>query len=352
MEGGINKIKKCFLILELPPPVHGMTYINEIINNDLENDDNYFIHPISLTKSIKETGKRNIRKLIRNIFIIGNAWKALLQVPSKKVYLPLTHSTIGIIRDCLILLPALYKKKVFHIHGFTIIKSWEKSILFRLIFKILNKNAEFIVLCNEHQNQLKRLTHSAIHIIPNCINEPKSYNRTIKSSLSSIKLLYISNISKNKGVFELINTLTTNKNLHITIAGNIMDHEKQFFKALKKYPKQCHYVGFADEQKKQILLNTHDIFVLPSMLEEGAPVCLIEAMQAGLPIIATNKGCIPDMISGCGYILEGSFGHNKIAEGINYILDNYTKLSKNAINNYNTYFTKKIFINNLTTILE
>ena len=57
MEGGINKIKKCFLILELPPPVHGMTYINEIINNDLENDDNYFIHP--------EVSKLRIKQALR-----------------------------------------------------------------------------------------------------------------------------------------------------------------------------------------------------------------------------------------------------------------------------------------------
>ena len=32
--------------------MHGMTYINEIIYNDLKNDDNYFIHSINLTKDI------------------------------------------------------------------------------------------------------------------------------------------------------------------------------------------------------------------------------------------------------------------------------------------------------------
>jgi glycosyltransferase involved in cell wall biosynthesis len=346
------KIKKCFLILELPPPVHGMTYINEIIHNDLENDDNYFFHPISLTKSIKETGKRNIRKLIRNIYIIGNTWKTLLQVPTKKVYLPISHSTIGIIRDCLLLLPALHKKKVFHIHGFTIFKTWQKSILFRLVFNLLNNKAEFIVICREHQNQLKKLTHLPIYILSTCLKEQKSYDFKIKPSMSFIKLLFISNISKNKGVFELIKTLAINRNIHLTIAGKIMDNEDKFFKVLKKYPQQCHYVGFVDEQQKQTLLNTHDIFILPSRLEEGGPACIVEAMQAGLPVIASNKGCIPDMIKGCGYILEERFDHNNILEGINYVFHNYENLSEQAKETYNTYYTKNIFINKFTTILN
>ena len=183
-------------------------------------------------------------------------------------------------------------------------------------------------------------------------NNPKSYNLKIKPSMSSIKLLYISYISINKGIFELIKTLAIDKNIHLTIAGSIKENKDKFFKELKKYPQQCHYVGFADEQKKQRLLNSHDIFILPSRLEEGAPVCLIEAMQAGLPVIASNKGCIPDMIKGCGYILEERFDHNNILEGINYVFHNYENISEQAKETYNTYYTKNIFINKFTTILN
>lgn len=331
--------------------MHGMTYINEIIYNDLKNDDNYFIHSINLTKDITETGTRNLRKLLRNILIIINTWKVMINSPSDTVYLPLTQSKIGIIRDLLLLLPFLNKEKFFHIHGFTILKTWHESIIFRLLLKILTTKSELIVLCGEHLRQMKKITKMPLHILPNCIEEPKSYNLKIKPSMSFIKLLYISYISINKGVFELIKTLAIYKNMHVTIAGSIKENKDKFFKELKKYPQQCNYVGFADEQKKQMLLNTHDIFILPSRLEEGAPVCLIEAMQAGLPVIASNKGCIPDMIKGCGYILEEPFDHKKIVEGINYILDNYEHLSDRAVENYNTYFTKSKFISNLTTIL-
>lgn len=43
-------------------------------------------------------------------------------------------------------------------------------------------------------------------------------------------------------------------------------------------------------------LNKADIFCLPSKYE-GIPMSLIEAMGTGLPIIASNVGGIPDMLT-------------------------------------------------------
>lgn len=52
------------------------------------------------------------------------------------------------------------------------------------------------------------------------------------------------------------------------------------------------------------VLRDVDVFLLSSV-SEGTPLVVIEAMAAGLPIIATNVGGLPDMISDCrtGYLV-------------------------------------------------
>jgi glycosyltransferase involved in cell wall biosynthesis len=55
-------------------------------------------------------------------------------------------------------------------------------------------------------------------------------------------------------------------------------------------------VGLLAGQQKLAALQRADIFVLPSHTE-GLPNAMIEAMAAGLPVIVTPVGSIPDVVT-------------------------------------------------------
>jgi glycosyltransferase involved in cell wall biosynthesis len=65
----------------------------------------------------------------------------------------------------------------------------------------------------------------------------------------------------------------------------------------------CEIVGFYTEPMgRSAFMRSLDVFVLPS-LAEGTPNSIIEAMAHGLPIIATEVGGIPDLLSADSGIL-------------------------------------------------
>ncbi|MNI77808.1 D-inositol 3-phosphate glycosyltransferase [compost metagenome] len=59
--------------------------------------------------------------------------------------------------------------------------------------------------------------------------------------------------------------------------------------------KNVDIVGWISGDAKERLLSTSSIFILPSY-NEGFPISILEAMSAGIPIIASTVGGIPDAI--------------------------------------------------------
>lgn len=343
---------KTLLFVELPPPTHGMTYINQIIYDNFKKNDCYDIVETNYTNSLSEIGILSLSKLIRNIIIACSCWGALNRVRPNTVYYALSASKFGIIRDFIILLPLMFlkTKRVFHLHGFTHFKSYNESMLYKIVFKLITKNSLFIVLGSAQKEIADNLFNTQSIIIENCINStPKKTLRKIDSE-KPIKLLYISNISKSKGTFDLLNAVKEMRNISLTIAGGILEDNDEFLQLINRV-KNANFIGFADENKKHELFNSHHIFCLPSKLEEGSPISIIEAMSQSIPILASSKGCIPEMINGCGYLLNKYDRISDIQIGIKYILENYDELSDNSYTRFIENYSKESFLKKLEKVL-
>jgi glycosyltransferase involved in cell wall biosynthesis len=79
--------------------------------------------------------------------------------------------------------------------------------------------------------------------------------------------------------------------------------------------------GYVKGDDKVRLLSESDVFVLPTRHGEGCPVSLLEAMAAGLAVITTPVGGIPDIIEdGRNGLLIGSTEPEKIAEALERLL--------------------------------
>jgi glycosyltransferase involved in cell wall biosynthesis len=124
--------------------------------------------------------------------------------------------------------------------------------------------------------------------------------RRTTSERQSIRLLFLSRMAIGKGASELVQVLARLAQAHpeveLECAGDGEDRPRaEQLAAELGVTDRVSFRGFVSgEAKAQSLLDA-DLFVLPTRLNEGLPVSLLEAMGAGLPIIASGQGGIVDL---------------------------------------------------------
>lgn len=146
-----------------------------------------------------------------------------------------------------------------------------------------------------------KMHHGKIVVIPNGVDVPimldDTARQTYKSGLcaalhippDAFLCITVARLHPQKGhqyLLEAAQTLRSRHNVHFLLAGEGVqqDHIERQVTALG-LADAVHLLGSRDDVPQ--LLQVCDMFVLPS-LYEGMPLTVIEAMMAGLPVIATS----------------------------------------------------------------
>lgn len=176
----------------------------------------------------------------------------------------------------------------------------------RYIYSIL-QNVDGIITLSKEWNQLIYLVPNIkLFYVPNGI-QTSSYIKIQRQNAkikNRIEILFLGHIGREKGCFDLVDAIVdirehTRKPFCLHLVGETLrDGEKE---QLQKYLVerdlgkwvQVHDAEYGDLKLDRMELS--DIFVLPSY-HEGMPISILEAMAAGLPVIATKTGGITDQV--------------------------------------------------------
>ena len=200
--------------------------------------------------------------------------------------------------------PASIFKKAKIVHTIHTLANKEGSRSDVLVNKICykTKKAFPVALTPEVQKSISdryRIPIEKIPIIYNGIDLSSCIVKNSYSTSGNFKILHIGRFSEEKNHIGLINAFET---FHRAFPHSILNliGEGTLKERIEDLVKSRHLensVNFLGLQKNVYpFLNEADLFALPSTYE-GMPMTLIEAMGTGLPIVASNVGGIPDMLT-------------------------------------------------------
>ncbi len=325
---------KIIFLGSLPPPYMGPSVATQILLKSFLKDDFDLIH-------LDTSDRRDLNTIgaidFQNIYLalkhyVTLTWLILKKRPAM-VYIPITQTTIGYIRDSgFILISKLFSKKVIcHLRGGNF-KNWYTSAnpftrwLVRRVHSLVDGQ---IVLGQSLRNLFSGLMpEDKIFVVPNGGNYENHLCGLEKTHKP--RVLYLANFIKTKGVMETVKAAPDVFDVHpdvaFVFAGNWIDESTRIeFKAfLNQHPHLPVILrGPVHGKEKYALLASSDVFVFPTYYPpEGHPWVIVEAMAAGLPVISTDQGAIAESVihGRNGYIVEKR-NPEAIAEKINLLIE-------------------------------
>ena len=164
-----------------------------------------------------------------------------------------------------------------------------------------------------------------IQVIYNGVNH-QLFTDNYPTKIPNRYILYIGNLKHDKGVMELIEGYNQLKHqhpdLHLVFAGSGIMHEALVnFAQTEKITEKVTFLGNVDHSEIPAWLTNAVALCLPSY-NEGVPNVVLESMAAGIPVLATNVGGIPEVLNEpvCGIIIPPK-DTNAVATGLNDLLN-------------------------------
>lgn len=237
------------------------------------------------------------------IVLMKNDYQVVHLNPSLKKF--------SLLRDsCYFILIKIFRKKslvMFHGWDEDLASKLIKSYCWRKLFKNIYKNADcLIVLCNFFRKRLIEfgLIPERIKVLTTMYQkaEEPTHNPFRVLSEEKINLLFLSRFVESKGIYiaAQVGSLLIEKgyrNFKLVFAGDGPEY-KGLVHYIKKYELE-EYIelkGYVTGKEKQEILDSSDIFLFPTFYGEGCPVSVLEAMGAGLAIVSTPVGAIPEIV--------------------------------------------------------
>jgi glycosyltransferase involved in cell wall biosynthesis len=236
------------------------------------------------------------------------------------------------------------KPYVIHLHGNYLGKEYlQLKGIKRTVFRFLISHARFgIALSTSLKNNFAGLLkEDHIAVIENFADHDLFISGIESKNFQYPKVLFLSNLIKEKGILEVLDALLILKRKNIkfsaVLAGQIEDEIKVLIKEkIKELGNEVTYYPIVLGKEKIQVLRDANVFILPTYYGmEGQPISVLEAMASGNAVICTRIPGITDITNENQVIFVDKKNPDEIASQLEALSQNMNKVKEYAFTNYN-----------------
>ena len=356
---------RILFVLHLPPPVHGAALVGSFLRESaLVNGtfDTRYMN-LSASETLAQVGRFSFGK-VRSVFRLLTEVRRTLRVwRPDLVYMTPSSKMPGLLKDALIARLVRRKgcKVVLHFHNKGVASRQDRFVDDRL-YRMLFRGASVILLSERLYPDIRKYVPTErVSFCANGVSVPDIMRR----SASGPRILFLSNMIRSKGVSVLVEACRLLKERGVVFQCRLVgalsaDYPGDSLAAeikAKGLEDFVIYEGPRYGEEKWTAFSEADLFAFPSYYpDECFPLVVLEAMGAGLPVVTTDEGAIPEMVrDGEDGIICPRKDPSALADALGRLLADPVlriRMGESGKGRYRSSYTLERFERNIVEILK
>lgn len=302
----ITRAKRLLFVGPKPPPIGGSPLTVQAMLAELAFYPSVEVRLISTAPALdvrkKMTGF-NFEKVKRTVMILP---RFIHELPRCDAALVFANDLFAITLAPILLFFAKLFRKPFYLKpvgaGLDLFINAQSRILRGYLMFALRSMDGILTQTQLLKSDLRKMGLVNAEYLPGC-RPLAPVTETHPKHDDEFRLIYLGHITRLKGILYLLESLgilsqTCPKKITCDFFGPIHDELSDEFNAGLKSQPNARYCGVAEAGTGPQLIAHYDALVLPTYYDtEGHPGVLIEAMHAGVPVIATQVRTFPELIA-------------------------------------------------------
>ena len=305
------------VIGRFPPPVDGQSMATQRLAGLL--DPSHEVHRLNTSpeasKHVQADARFDLDKVRHYVGLRRQIRQGLRAAPEAPVlWASISPSPLGHLRDALTVLPGFQPgQRVYAIiHWGNFDRVFRHRITATTARRMVRRVHGFVFLNDQLAGRCARwIPKTQRLVIPNTIDDAvRCSNEEVLDKQARqkdrLRLLFLSNMIASKGYLDVLEAVRLLHERGLTLHADFVgrwtsDADRAVFERRVATAELgevvTHHGGVSDRARIKALYLEADVFLLPSYYPtEAQPLTIIEALNAGTPVIVTRHSGIPDMV--------------------------------------------------------